>query len=198
MIIEATIAADRTMPTLAIGIADDRLREHVRVATQRLGLAVVTERAAAQVIVSDAIVSAAQPVVVIGTQAALVDAFERGAAGGLKTDFSLLQFERALLAVAAGLRCFDLPPTRATVTPLPSVDHALADESDTTGAPLTVRESEVLALLTTGASNKHIARALGISVHTAKFHVASIIAKLGAKGRTEVVVRTLSAGKEMI
>lgn len=50
---------------------------------------------------------------------------------------------------------------------------------------LTPRELEVLALLAEGASNKAIARRLGISSHTAKFHVASLIEKLDAVGRTD-------------
>src|SRR5262249_15801301 len=47
-------------------------------------------------------------------------------------------------------------------------------------AALTPRELEVLALLAEGASNKNIARRLGISVHTAKFHVGSLLDKLDA------------------
>ena len=52
---------------------------------------------------------------------------------------------------------------------------------------LTPREHEVLQLLAQGASNKAIARRLDITPHTAKFHVASIVAKLGATGRTDAV-----------
>ena len=63
---------------------------------------------------------------------------------------------------------------------------------------LTVREAEVLALLITGAANKEIARRLDISVHTAKFHVASIVSKLGATGRTEAVARALQLARTMI
>jgi DNA-binding CsgD family transcriptional regulator len=54
-------------------------------------------------------------------------------------------------------------------------------------AHLTAREEEVLALLAEGAANKVIARRLDISVHTAKFHVAAIIAKLGAVNRTDAI-----------
>jgi DNA-binding NarL/FixJ family response regulator len=53
--------------------------------------------------------------------------------------------------------------------------------------PLTAREREVLGLLGRGLSNKMIARDLRISEHTAKFHVSSIYAKLGAASRTEAV-----------
>ena len=53
--------------------------------------------------------------------------------------------------------------------------------------PLTPRELEVLTLLAEGKSNKEIARSLGVSVHTAKFHVGALIDKLDAVGRTDVI-----------
>ncbi len=59
---------------------------------------------------------------------------------------------------------------------------------------LTQRELEVLALLAEGASNKAIARRLGISPHTAKFHVGSLIDKLDATGRTEAVAHAARTG----
>ncbi len=198
MIIETTIDADRAMPTLAVSIADTRLRERVLDAARSVGFAQTPERAAAGVLVADTYVASDLPVVVIASQPALKAAWERGAAGGLRPDFSARQLERTLLAVMAGLRCFDLPSRNADLAATAASEHALADEAEATGAPLTARESEVLALMTTGASNKQIARALDFSVHTAKFHVAAIIAKLGVKGRTEAVARALSAGREMI
>jgi DNA-binding CsgD family transcriptional regulator len=62
------------------------------------------------------------------------------------------------------------------------------------GVPLTPRELEVLALLAEGASNKLIARCLGISTHTAKFHVASLIEKLDAVSRTDAVAHAARLG----
>jgi DNA-binding NarL/FixJ family response regulator len=62
------------------------------------------------------------------------------------------------------------------------------------GAPLTAREREILELMADGASNRIIAARLAISRHTVKFHVASILAKLGATGRTEAVVLALRGG----
>lgn len=59
---------------------------------------------------------------------------------------------------------------------------------------LTARELQVLALLADGAPNKVIARKLDISVHTAKFHVAALIAKLGAKNRTEAMSIAMREG----
>jgi DNA-binding CsgD family transcriptional regulator len=69
--------------------------------------------------------------------------------------------------------------------PLAAHDAAIA---------LTGRESEVLALLAHGASNKSIARELDISAHTAKFHVASILAKLGARNRSDAVAIGIRRG----
>jgi DNA-binding CsgD family transcriptional regulator len=60
--------------------------------------------------------------------------------------------------------------------------------------PLTPREMEVLTLLAEGMSNKAIARRLGISVHTAKFHVAALIDKLDAVGRTDAVAQAARRG----
>jgi DNA-binding CsgD family transcriptional regulator len=59
---------------------------------------------------------------------------------------------------------------------------------------LTPRELEVLALLAEGASNKTIARRLGISVHTAKFHVGSLLDKLDAVGRTDALAHAARLG----
>jgi len=59
---------------------------------------------------------------------------------------------------------------------------------------LTPREAEVLALLAEGASNKAIARRLGISVHTAKFHVGQLLDKLDATGRTDAVAHAARRG----
>jgi DNA-binding CsgD family transcriptional regulator len=59
---------------------------------------------------------------------------------------------------------------------------------------LTAREREVLTLLAEGASNKLIGRRLGISVHTVKYHVASILEKLDATGRTDAVAHAARLG----
>jgi DNA-binding NarL/FixJ family response regulator len=63
---------------------------------------------------------------------------------------------------------------------------------------LTTRELEVLAAMADGASNKVIARRLGISYHTVKFHVAAILAKLDAESRTEAVAHAAHLGLVML
>ncbi|MGE0500747.1 MAG: response regulator transcription factor [Rhizobiaceae bacterium] len=56
------------------------------------------------------------------------------------------------------------------------------------------RERQVLELLGEGAPNKVIARRLDISAHTAKFHVASILSKLGAANRTDAIAIAMREG----
>jgi DNA-binding NarL/FixJ family response regulator len=74
----------------------------------------------------------------------------------------------------------------------------LLDDKDPDRARLTARELEVLAAMADGVSNKAIARRLGISFHTAKFHVAAILAKLNADSRTEAVARAAQLGLVML
>ncbi len=59
---------------------------------------------------------------------------------------------------------------------------------------LTPRENEVLAMLAEGLANREIADRLGVSDHTIKFHIRSILGKLGASTRTEAVTRGFRAG----
>lgn len=60
--------------------------------------------------------------------------------------------------------------------------------------PLTPREREVLELVAEGLSNRAIAVELGISEHTVKFHVGSLLAKFGATTRAELVALAVRNG----
>ena len=96
----------------------------------------------------------------------------------------------AMLVGVPGLRL--VGPTEAPdAVVVPSTAVSASPDGD---VPLTPRELEVLALLAEGASNKIIARRLGISVHTAKFHVASLLDKLDAVGRTDAVAHAARRG----
>ena len=79
----------------------------------------------------------------------------------------------------------------ADVTMVPSDGVSASADDDVL---LTPRELEVLALLAEGMSNKAIARRLGISVHTAKFHVGALIDKFDAIGRTDAVAHAARRG----
>jgi len=91
----------------------------------------------------------------------------------------------AVRAVHAGL--FVLHPE--ALAPSMAGDTAVA-----AGTPLTSREREIVELMADGASNRMMASRLAISRHTVKFHVASILAKLGARSRTEAVALALRRG----
>jgi DNA-binding NarL/FixJ family response regulator len=93
----------------------------------------------------------------------------------------------AVHAAAAGLIVLD--PTIVGATGI----HAHARTSPA-GESLTAREREVLELVAAGLPNKAIARELGISEHTAKFHVGSLLGKLGAASRTEAVTLATRRG----
>jgi DNA-binding NarL/FixJ family response regulator len=77
---------------------------------------------------------------------------------------------------------------------LSTLSDQLADPSSARAERLTPREREVLELLGQGLSNRQIAQRLGISEHTAKFHVGSLSGKLGASSRTEAVSRGIRRG----
>lgn len=68
------------------------------------------------------------------------------------------------------------------------------DTAVASAAPLTSREREILEMMADGAHNRTIAARLGISRHTVKFHVTSILTKLGAESRTEAVTLALRGG----
>jgi DNA-binding NarL/FixJ family response regulator len=72
------------------------------------------------------------------------------------------------------------------------------DDGAATRPTLSPREAEVLALLAEGAPNKVIARRLNISVHTAKFHVAAILIKLGAANRTDAIAIAMRQGLVLV
>jgi DNA-binding CsgD family transcriptional regulator len=74
------------------------------------------------------------------------------------------------------------------------VDALAAATEPEANVTLTARELEVLALLAEGASNKLIGRRLGISAHTAKYHVARLLEKLDAVSRTDAVAHAARIG----
>jgi DNA-binding NarL/FixJ family response regulator len=123
----------------------------------------------------------------VGDPQAARTARAAGATGVLGRSTDGDKLVAALHAVAVGL----------VVATAELADVALGEprELDDAGLEaLTGREQEVLALLAEGLANRDVALALDISESTAKFHVRSILSKLGAATRTEAVVRAMRAG----
>ena len=102
----------------------------------------------------------------------------------LSRDASAQQIRAAAMAVAAGLQ---IVRTNGSAAAEDERELAFVE-------PLTDRELRVLNLLADGLSNPQVARLLGISRNTVKFHVSSIIAKLGATSRTEAVTIGVKRG----
>jgi NarL family two-component system response regulator YdfI len=124
------------------------------------------------------------------TPAASTDALRAGIRAALPGDISPEQLVAALQAVANGLLI--LHPSHAEEGLASS--SAPANALDELAESLTSRELEVLQMLAGGLSNKEIAARLNISGHTAKFHVASILGKLGAGSRAEAVALGIRRG----
>jgi len=116
------------------------------------------------------------------------DALRYGVRAVLPRDASQSEILAAVDAAANGLAVLDprdLDQLLASTAPAPAVVET---------STLTARELEVLRMVAEGAANKIIAWKLNISEHTVKFHVASILAKLGASTRTEAVTIGIRKG----
>lgn len=101
-----------------------------------------------------------------------------------------VQLVAAMQATAAGLIVIHRDEMDSTFPATTPASRPLAELAE----PLSPREREVLQMLASGLGNKEIAARLTISEHTVKFHVASILGKLGAATRTEAVTLGIRHG----
>ncbi len=137
------------------------------------------------------------PVIVLGAVSEGLDALRAGAAAILSEHTNADALGAAIRAAACGLTVLADAFRDQLVTRADS-DGLGQAEDEHPAIDLTPRELQVLGLLAEGASNKSIARSLAITPHTAKFHVASIVAKLDATGRTDAVAKAMRMGLIMI
>lgn len=115
-------------------------------------------------------------------------ALHRGVRGVLPREASPEEVVGALRAAAAGLLVLYPAALQAMMPALTATAPSDMIES------LTPREIEVLGMMAEGAGNKEIAHRLGISEHTVKFHVGSILSKMGVASRTEAVTVGIRRG----
>jgi len=156
----------------------DRRLELIQLVTV-LGHEVADSPADAAVILADGVTPRSSlPILALGMAGEDLD-------GSLPTGANDEQIDAGLRALAAGLRVSARDAARSGFA-------ALDDSSD--AVLLTPRETEVLSEAAKGMSNKEIARELGISLHTVKFHLESLTRKLGAQGRTEAVAKAITLG----
>jgi DNA-binding NarL/FixJ family response regulator len=125
------------------------------------------------------------PVVLITNESPpLAEALDSGVRSVLPRDAPAAEIEAAIRAVAAGLVALRPEELQARSTP-PATE---------VGSTLTPREVEVLRMIAEGLPNKTIAWRLGISEHTVKYHVTSILNRLGASSRAEAVAIGIRRG----
>ena len=122
----------------------------------------------------------------------LSEALRRGARAVLPATATAAQIAAAIEAVAAGLFVFEPDDierflSTRSVQRVPGILEPLAEA-------ITPREIEILRLMAEGLANKEIAARLGISENTVKFHVGSVMGKLGAASRTEAVMLGIRRG----
>ena len=136
------------------------------------------------------------PVVAIVNEAAHVaPALAAGARGVVLRDKVGPGIHAALAAVRSGLTVMDTDLASTLVpTSMPMAVRSDTAPNGKVRGDLTEREKQVVQLLSEGLSNKLIADRLGISDHTAKFHVNGVMMKLGSSTRTEAVVEAMRRG----
>lgn len=136
------------------------------------------------------------PVLVLTTfdeDTLVLDALRAGARGYLLKDVTLEQLAQAVRSLAAGGTLIapsitDRLLRAITSGPSPVGVHAPPVQ------PLTERETEVLRLVAEGYSNRQIAEVLFLAEGTVKNHVSTLLVKLGARDRTNAVLRALHEG----
>ena len=195
------IAAVSDPIKVALLTDDPLLRAGVSSLLEQLGSIDVVDRDRAEVALWDAGVDAGKtlarlselralpmPVVaVVGDAAHVAPALAAGARGVVLRDQVGPGIHAALAAVRSGLTVMDTALATSLVPNQPAREPKGRGE-------LTEREKQVVQLLSEGLSNKLIADRLGISDHTAKFHVNGVMMKLGASTRTEAVVEGMRRG----
>lgn len=172
--------------TILVGLAisDRALALRIRAMISQMATMEDVDIDHADVILTDVAHAHTTPHLVLQDRAAM-----DGTANGIDKTTGKDVLEAAICLVAHGYR----------VT-APRAEHprraaaSFEDGPAEAGEPLTAREQQVLDRLAAGASNKMIARDLNISLATAKFHVGSLLAKLGARNRTDAVAIGLKLG----
>jgi two-component system, NarL family, response regulator YdfI len=114
-------------------------------------------------------------------------ALRSGVRGVLSRRAAASEILAAVEAVAAGVVVLHPDVVNGLLSLLPLKESPEPSLTSSVLQSLTPREIEVLGMLALGLGNKTIAKQLGISEHTVKFHVSSIFTKLNASTRTEAV-----------
>jgi two-component system, NarL family, response regulator YdfI len=180
------VGSDGTVDSIGSRLLDAEL-EVILVDTSGEGAEAVLESLTESDLASEAALVVLADDFVEGSAA---EALRVGVRAVLPSDVSPSQLVAALQAVAAGLVVLHPREVDAALPASAPASRPLAELAE----PLTRREREVLQMLASGVGNKEIAAQLAISEHTVKFHVTSILGKLGATSRTEAVSLAVRLG----
>ncbi|MEW6642627.1 MAG: response regulator transcription factor [Pseudomonadota bacterium] len=175
-------ATEDTVVLVGLTFADRLLERRVRSLVRQLGDVEITDPDDADVVLTDAPEDHLGPFIVLCD-----DATEGMAANHIARNADAALLQAAIRLTARGYR-INAPLGKHTA---PANHH---DDDAMPGEPLTARERQVLERLAGGASNKMIARDLEISLATTKFHVGTLLAKLGARNRTDAVAIGIRRG----
>jgi DNA-binding NarL/FixJ family response regulator len=131
------------------------------------------------------------------SEGAYFEALQGGVSAILPPSANLAEIAATIRIVAAGRVVFP-QEFFAKLFGKAEIVNGRSDETEVRRTPLSKRERAVLTAIADGLSNKEIARRLGISFHTVKFHVASILEKLEVDTRTEAVIKAAQLGLVML
>jgi DNA-binding NarL/FixJ family response regulator len=177
------ILASSAPDAISVGLAlsDRTVRLRVVSMISQMAAVDVADTDDADIILTDSDNVPAGPHLVLGDPVSL-----QSTINGVDEGADIYVLEAAIRLVAHGYRIS-----------VPLIERLRRETDDLTPEGdklLTERERQVLEKLAAGASNKMIARDLEISLATAKFHVSSLLTKLGARNRTDAVAIGLKLG----
>ena len=204
----APIASDSPI-TVAITAQSAALRAKIGTTARRAGAQVVAESAQYEILLlaidsSTTLPESISALSLLAPRAALVclvwtanppthestsRLLRAGVAGIVSLNGDIGRFQAALQAIRAGLQVLD--PALTTERDQGLIKARSPED-------LTEREQQVLTMMADGLANKEIASQLGISTHTVKFHISSILGKVGASSRTEAVSIGIRSGRVVI
>ena len=191
-------ARRRTRPIrVALYVADHALRADIADACEDAGIGVADLDAPiedADVVLADRPVETDVPMIAL-TSGEAREGWPTEVCAVVQTGVDAATLTAIIIVVATG---YALVPRKDVAREDTGAWAGTSVEGDELPVALSPREREVLALLSEGASNKEIARTLAVSVHTAKFHVASLAEKLGARSRVEAIAIAIRAGLVMV
>jgi DNA-binding NarL/FixJ family response regulator len=201
---DAAIFARQRPISVVLDIADRAVYADIADACDEAGIRVAMSSGEADVAIIDRPLTTALPAIALASEGTH-RAWPPNVCAVVPADMDAATLSAVIAVVAAGFTLARRGTPEGQQDEADEMEDAAGPSTepghDAGGEPadvLSAREREVLELLAGGASNKEIARVLGLSLSTVKFHVAGIIGKLGARSRVDAVAIAIRAGLVMM